>query len=145
MYPPTSKADAAKLVDKALATAMHATRCAAHSSLKSLTPGGLVFHRDMYFDIPLTAEILTLQEARQQAIDKRLLAANAKRLHHEFQVGELVKKRRQLKANDKLRSTFTGPFRIIRVHTNGTVTVRLNDHVEERLNIRRLEPYKEPH
>ena len=32
------------------------------------------------------------------------------------------------------------PFDITQVHTNGTVTIALNDHVSERINIRRIRP-----
>jgi hypothetical protein len=37
-----------------------------------------------------------------------------------------------------------GPFRIERVHVNGTVTIRRNDHVTERINVRRVRPYRRP-
>ena len=142
LYPPTTREEANDLVERAIATAMHATRCAAHSSLNQYSPGGLVFHRDMYFDIPLLADIITLQEARQQGIDKRLIAANAKRIQHEFKVDDLVLKLRKITAADKFRPTYTGPHRIIQVHTNGNVTIRLNQHVLERINIRNIIPYR---
>ena len=35
--------------DTALATAMHATRCASHQALQHLTPGSFAFRRDMFF------------------------------------------------------------------------------------------------
>ena len=141
-HPPTTVQEATQLVDRALATAMHATRCASHSSLNHYSPGGLAFRRDMYLDIPLIADIITLNNLRQQGIDRRLLKANAKRRQHEFTVGQLVLIRRNLKASDKILSTFRGPYPIVQVHTNGTVTLQLNQHVRERINIRRLVPYR---
>ena len=36
----------------ALATAMHATRCASHQALHHLTPGSFAFHCDMFFNLP---------------------------------------------------------------------------------------------
>ena len=102
LHPPTNRNEAEELVERALATAMHATRCASHSSLDNVSPGGLVYHRDMHLNIPLTADIITLQRSRQQSIDRRLVAANAKRISHEFVVGELVKKRLKVGASDKL-------------------------------------------
>jgi hypothetical protein len=36
----------------------------------------------------------------------------------------------------------TGPFSITRVHTNGTVTIETSPGVVERMNIRRLKPYR---
>lgn len=53
----------------------------------------------------------------------RLLQANARRIAHDFQVGEQVLKRRGLRTSDKLKSSNTGPYAIERVHTNGTVTI----------------------
>jgi hypothetical protein len=139
---PQNQQEANLLIEQALATAMHATRCAAHSSLQQYTPGSLVFRRNMYLDIPLLADILALQHLRQQGIDQRLLKTNAKRRAHEFKVDDQVLKRRENTAADKLRPTFTGPHRILQVHTNGTVTIQLTTHVRERVNIRRLQPYR---
>ena len=144
LYPPQTQRDAQNLVERAVATAMHATRCAAHSSLGRYTPGSVVFRRDMYLDIPLLADIITISEARQQIIDKRLLQANAKRIHHEFKVGDEVLKRRVIGPRDKLRPTFSGPHRIVQVHTNGDVTIQLSARIRERINIRRIQPFRRP-
>jgi hypothetical protein len=35
-----------------------------------------------------------------------------------------------------------GPFNITRVHANGTVTIALAPGVIERVNIRRIKPYR---
>ena len=137
---PHSVAEAERLVDRALATAMHATRCAAHSSLKNLSPGSIVFHRDMYLDIPLHADVLVLHENRQKLIDSRLLEANAKRFRHEFKVGHKIMKRNVLSFSDKLKPAYRGPYEIIQVHTNGTVTIQLDANSTERINIRRIKP-----
>ena len=87
--PETTK-EAYEFVDMALATSMHATRCAAHSSLDGRTPGSVVFRRDMFMDFPLTADIVTIQEMRQQQVNIRTIRANAKRIKHEFKVGDQV-------------------------------------------------------
>jgi hypothetical protein len=96
----------------------------------------------MYLDIPLMADILTISNARQRIIDQRLLKANAKRIPHEFTVGELVLKRNLVGPQDKLRPTFSGPHRILQVHTNGSVTIQLDARIRERINIRRLQPFR---
>ena len=36
-----------------------------------------------------------------------------------------------------------GPFRIVQVYTNGTVAIQCRDNVLERINIRRLSPFRE--
>ncbi len=90
----------------------------------------------MFLDLPLYADILTLQKHRQQLVDKRLLQANAQRIRHDYKVGDPILKKAVLNLSNKLCPSFTGLFDIIAVHTNGTVTVRLSDHhTTERLNI----------
>ena len=44
----------------------------------------------------------------------------------------------------KLGERWDGPFEINKVHVNGNVTVNLREGVTERLNIRRIKPYKPP-
>ena len=140
LQPPTNLAEATKLVETGYATAMHATRCAAHASLQNTSPGALVFRRDMFLDIPLLADIFTMHKARQHQIDERLLRENSRRSHHDYQVGEQVYIKRPRKPGDKARPMALGPFPIVRVHTNSTVTVQRSANVTERINIRRLRP-----
>ena len=45
---------------------------------------------------------------------------------------------------DKLGLCKEGPYLIIQVHTNGSVTIELRPGVTERLSSRRVEPYREP-
>ena len=139
---PHSVAEANRLIDRALATAMHATRCASTQALQGLSPGAVTFRRDMHLDIPIIADVLTLRDQRQRIIDQRLLQANARRISHDYAVGDQVLKQNFLSLSDKMKPSFTGPFPILRVHTNGTVTLRLNPHTTERINIRRIKPYR---
>eukprot|EP00977_Amphora_coffeiformis_P009356 scaffold2144_cov98-Amphora_coffeaeformis.AAC.1 len=143
LHEPKTVSEAQRLIDRAMATAMHATRCASSSALKNLSPGAIVFHRDMLLDIPLHADILTLQQHRQALIDARLLQANRKRVRHDYTVGERVLKRSVIGLSDKMKPSFTGPYVITQVHTNGTVTIRLSPSVTERINIRRIKPYRQ--
>ena len=69
------------------------------------------------------------------------MKANVKHKNYDFQVGQLAWKKGKLTAADKVRSTLLRPYRIEQVHTNGTVTLRLTQHVRERTNIRRIAPY----
>ena len=82
---------------------------------------------------------------RQQQIDKRLLKANAKRVSHDFKQGDKVLKRRIRTPGQKLLSPFyPETYRIVQVHTNGTVTLQIMPNVLERTNIRRIVPFREP-
>ena len=73
--PPQNLNDANGIIDTALATAGHSAHAALHHTLK-ITPGALVFHRDMLLDIPIIADLQLLQQRRQAVIDKNLLSAN---------------------------------------------------------------------
>jgi len=62
-----------------------------------------------------------------------------KRRHYDYAVGDevLVKEDKPNKLSPRLH----GPYRITRVHINGTLTIQLRLHVTDRLNIRRIVPY----
>ena len=139
MPAPQNAQQAAEIVDQALATASHVVRTVIHSTMR-ISPGALVFHRDMFLDIPLVADLQELQQRRQALIDKNLITANARRLDHDYQPNQEVLK---LSFNpSKLEPRAEGPYRITTVHTNGTVTIQLNPHVQERINICRIKPFR---
>jgi hypothetical protein len=98
----------------------------------------------MYLNIPLVANILTLADLRQKQIDKRLMRANAKCKTHNYQVGDQVLIKRALDASSKLKPTYKGPYPIVQVHTNGTVTILLQPNTTERYNVHRITPYRQP-
>jgi len=50
---------------------MHATRNAVNATME-ISPGGLVFIRNMIMDIPLVANLEMIRENRQQMIDGKL-------------------------------------------------------------------------
>jgi hypothetical protein len=139
LQPPVGVVDANQMIDTALANAVYATRCTYHSTLKT-TPGGLAFGRDMILNIPLMTDLQLLRERRQQLIDKRLIAANAKRFSFDYRVGDEVLKLAYKPS--KLDPRAVGPFRVEQVHANGTVTIRLNNGSLERTSLRRIKPYR---
>ena len=64
---------------------------------------------------------------------------NKSRIDYDYKVGDFV----FLLTKDiqrKLAAIKTGPFRIVIVHTNATVTIQRSRNVVERVNIRRLFP-----
>ena len=142
LNPPSSESDTADLVDQAIEQAMFACCCVSHSALRNVSPGAVTFGRDMLLDFPFFADLLSLSEYRQRQIDHRLLRTNQRRRPHDWKVGELVMVAESLSPGDKLKPAFTGPFPIIQTYTNGNVTVRHNNFVEDRVNVRRLKPFK---
>jgi transposase InsO family protein len=136
--PPQHMANAEALVDYALATASYAMRCTIHRTL-GISPGALVFHRDMLMDIPFVADLLLLRDKRQALIDYNLRRENNRRRNHDYQIGDQVLE--ILPQPNKLGKLTNGPFTITRVHTNGTVTIQRAQGLRDRITIRRLRPF----
>ena len=138
--PPQNIDQAALMVNTALQTAAYSARTAIHGSLKH-SPGSLAFHRDMLFDIPILADMELIRQKRQIIVDERARLANRSRVFHDYKIGDRVLIRATNPDKLALR-TSPNPFTITRVHSNGTVTIQRGPHVTERINIRRLIPYR---
>ena len=94
----------------------------------------------MFLNIPLQADLLAIQQQRQQRIDTNLMKQNAIRWNYDYKVGDLI----LIKEKDKrkLDAPTDGPYIISQVYTNGTVSVQRTPNVTERINIRRIKPYR---
>ena len=103
----------------------------------------MAFHRDMILNIPLIVYFELLRQRRQTLIDKNLLRANAKRCSHDYQPGDKALKILVAWKPNKLDLRAEGPYEITKIHTNGTVVLRMQPGVTKRINIRRIKPYKE--
>jgi hypothetical protein len=137
--PPQNVVQAYELIDTALASAQFAVRAAVNRTLGH-SPGGIVFHRDMFHPIPLLINYNMLRDKRQVQIDDNNRRANLRRRFMDYQPGQQVL---VLKHNPgKLEDKAIGPFPILQVHVNGTVTIQRNPHVKERINVRRVRPYR---
>ena len=123
-----------------LASVAWAVRASYNSSTDS-TPAQLVFGRDMMFNIQTLVNWKEMSLRKQKLVDKANLRENKHRVDFDFQVGNKVyiKKDGIIR---KLESPKLGPFEITDVFTNGTVRIQ-RGHVNERINIRRLEPHFE--
>ena len=130
LTPPHGIQQTNQLVDTTLANCFFVTRAAINSSLR-VSPGSLAFGRDMILDIPLLADWNLLQQQRQQLIDDRLIVANRCRFSHDYHIGDEVLKLAY--KPDKLTACAQGPYGIEQVHTNGTVTIRLNSNTLKRI------------
>jgi len=136
--PPDNVATAVELVDSCLAAASRALRSVVHSTLRT-SPGALVFNRDMLLPIPLLADYNLIRERRQAVIDNNARKANLRRRFHDYQIGDEVLL--LLKPLGTLAPKTEGPYEIIQVHSNGTVTILRAPNIIERLSIRRVKPY----
>jgi hypothetical protein len=138
--PPRNINSAREFVDESLSIAMHAMRAGVHTTLGS-SPGSLVFNRDMFLNIPLIADWHAITQRREHLINENLIRENQKRRRFDYLPNQRVLKKCWNPC--KLDERTTGPYRILQTHINGTVTIELRPGVSERLNIRRIIPYKE--
>jgi hypothetical protein len=88
-HPPQDINDVTMIINTALNTAACSARSAIHPTMK-ISPGALIFHRDMIFDIPVIADLQPLQQQRQALIDQNIMCANRKRISHDCQPGNAV-------------------------------------------------------
>ena len=138
--PPTNIGTAYDLIDSVFAAAQYAMRAATHRTL-GISPGALVFNRDMMLPIPLLANFHLIRQRRQVVIDEANRRENLRRLYRDYEIGDRV----LIKVFDpsKLEQRAIGPFTIEQVHTNGTVTIKRGPNIFERINIRRIRPFNE--
>ena len=136
---PKTVSQAELVIEETLATAMHDCHSVCSSSLGYNSPGNLDFGRDMFLDIPLIADILAIRNNRQLLVNKRLLRENAKRIKHDYAIDEKFWKKQHIGFSGKLKpKNAKEPYKITRVHTNGTVTIQISPNVTKRINIRRI-------
>ena len=117
-----------------------AVRSTYHTTLRA-TPGQLVFGRDMVFNIAHEANWKDIQDRKEKLIKYNNQKENAKRVKHEYHVGDKVLMQRT-NSTRKLERPYDGPYEITDVFTNGTVAVQ-KGIVNERVNIRRVFPYRQ--
>jgi len=115
-----------------------ALRTTYHTSLRT-SPGQLAFGRDMVVPATYLANWRHVRDRRHKNILYNNARENRKRIDHDYKVGDYV----YVLVKDiqrKLAPAKQGPFRIIIIHTNATVTIQRSRRVNERINIRRLFP-----
>ncbi len=138
-HPPRDVAEAYKIVNCTLASAQYDIPTAIHRTLQ-ISPGALVFHRDMLLPIPIIADYNVLCNGRQTLIDTNNRRENLCRRFHDYEPGDEVLK---LVYNPStLQERAVGPFIIQQVHVNGTITILRANDIYERINICHVRPYR---
>lgn len=135
---PSTELEAKQIMEAALATAMYATQATFHHALQ-ITPGGLVFGRDMVLALPLITDLAAIQQRCQQLVDTELIRQNKRRISYDYQPGQMILLR--IPDPRKLDPRFIGPFPILKVHTNGTLTIQRSPTIKQRINIRACRPF----
>ena len=91
-----------------------------HQTLQ-ISPGALVFGRDMMLPIPLLADYNLIRERCQAVIDENNRKANLRRHFKDYKADDQVLL--FIPKRGKPHDTTLGPFRVQEVHVNGTVTI----------------------
>ena len=140
IYGPFPEISSDRIIEDALQSAAYASRVSTNNTL-GVSPGALVFHRDMLLNIPIISDLHLIHQKRQDIVDRNNIRENVRRRQHDYAVGQRVS---VLEFNPgKLEPRKTGPYVIKQVHTNGNVTIRRLPTVIERINIRRVRPYRD--
>jgi len=124
--------------DKFLTAAAYAIRSTHHTTLQA-SPAQLVFQRNMLLPVKFVADWTQITVRKQNIINKSNISENRKRIPHEYTRGDRV-----LLTTpgilSKVKSPRTGPYLVVDIHNNGTVTIQ-KGHVHQRVNVRLLTPY----
>ena len=94
----------------------------------------------MLVDLPHIVDLLHVQDRRRCLVEANLLRSNAKRRAYDYRVRDNVLLR--VHSPNKLGERAIGPFPITCVYTNSTVDICRTPNTVERLNIRRLHPFR---
>ena len=119
---------------------MHAMHTGVHTTLGS-SPGSVVFHRDMFPNIPLIADWHAITQKHEHSVNENLIQEkNICRRYDHIQNQKVLKIRHNPR---KLGHRTAGPYKVLQTHVNGTLIIELKPGISERINIRRVIPYKE--
>jgi hypothetical protein len=119
---------------------MHGMRAGVHSNLGS-SPGNILFNRDMFLNIYSIADWHAIIQRREHLIHEKLMRENQKRRDYNYAPQQMgLEKKWKPK---KLGKRTSGPYKIVQVHVNGTVTIQLRPGLTERINIMQIIPYKQ--
>ena len=124
--------------DEFLTATAYAIRSTHHTTYKA-SPAQLVYGRDMLLPAQYLADWAQIRKQKQTSINESNRKENAKRLKHKYNRGDRV-----LLTTPgilaKVKAPRTGPYDVVEIHDNGTVTIE-KGHVQQRVNIRRIQPY----
>jgi hypothetical protein len=113
--------------------------CSSHHSTLGATPAQLVFGQDMLFNITHLANWKIISKKKQTQVESDNLRENKGRVSHDYEPGEFV-----YIVPDGIHRKYEwkheGPFRIVAIHTNGTVDIQ-DGAITQRVNIRCLTPH----
>jgi hypothetical protein len=93
----------------------------------------------MVMNVPFIADLNLIQQHRQQIIEKRLLIGNHQRFYHDYFPNQEVLK--LVDEPDKLAPRALGPYRILTVYSNRTLTIQMTPNMHVCITIRNEKPF----
>ena len=125
-------------INSVLQAVVFALRSTHHTSIQS-SPGQLVFGRDIIINATYIANWREIRQRQRKNVLYNNARENRNRISFDYQPGQFVYSvNKDIKR--KLNPNKDGPYEIVGVHTNGTLTIRRSPTVLERVNIRRVHP-----
>ena len=122
-----------------------AMRATVHTTTRA-TPSQLVFNRDAIHNVSFKADWNYIKERKQKLINLNNKRENAKRIPHNYKVGDLVVVKAETNRKYDTRLPYSGPQTIEKVYANGTVKLRQvtqrGGALTQIWNIRNVKPYK---
>ena len=100
----------------------------------------MVFGRDMFMPVSADIDWELIKQRKQERIRKSNSRENSKRIEHKYKRGDLI----TLEKTGIIRTLTLprqGPYKVIKHHNNGSVTIEKEPFVTDRVNIRRVRPY----
>ena len=129
-------------VDTLVQSCAYALRSTVPSNSK-YAPGTLAFGMDMLFRQKIIVDWEELKQLRRKQHIANNIKENRNRREHKYKVGDLVliiMKSYERSKQPKISEFAEGPYKVLRVHKNGTLRIQRGDF-EETIHIRRLRPY----
>ena len=125
-------------IESALSSSVYAINGAIHSTT-NVSPAALVFQRDLLLPIQCLTNWETIRHKKQLRAHHNNYMENLRR--RPFTYTPNMEVMLQDPSGVKLSAKSRGPYKISKVHSNGTVTICLKNNVFQRVNIRRIKPY----
>ena len=104
------------------------------------SPAQLVFGRDMFLPVLFEKDWNTVREHKQKQINDSNTRENERRIQHDYQEGDYVTLEKP-GIVPKLALPRLGPYKVHKVHNNGTVTIQKENYLTETVNIRQVLPF----
>ena len=112
-----------------------------HHRTKQKSRVQLVSGRDMILPINHLANWRLIRQRKQAQIDKDVIREKSTRVDYDYRIRDWVMVREKIDV--KYEIPFKVPYEIFQTWTNRNVTIQMGA-VTDRLNIRRVNPYKIP-